>query len=277
MRIGTRTLSTTQAKVILSVEAEGGQTISLDEVQRRAGVSRSFARKLAHDLVRKGWLQRIRRGTYLVNPSRRGPDALPDRDPLRVGSHLVSPYYFGFATAAELLGLLPQAGTTYYVVTPVRTTAAPPGPSRFRIVHCPTRRFFGTQELRRREEVVRISDRERTLIDLVDRPEYSGGLPGAASALATAKPQLNGSRLARYVERLANRSLAARLGYLLERVRPELPLPPEAVRRLRPRPSAPYVPLGSPREFGRRGPRDERWHIIRNVPDSQLFGEVLVR
>ena len=262
---------------MLSLEERGARAASVDDIQALAGASRVFARKLAHDLTRKGWLQRVRRGLYLVNPGRHGPEAIPDRDPFRLGAHLVRPYFFGYATAAELLGLLPQAGTTYYVVTPARTSAAPPGPSRFRFVRCSPRRFFGIETLRRREELLHVSDRERTVLDLLDRPEYSGGLPGAVQALGSAKPRLDWIRLSRYMARMGNRSLGLRLGYLLEAVRPDVAVPRAWARAHLPRRSDPYVPLGTPREFGRRGPRDARWHVVRNVPERYLFGEVGVR
>ncbi|MCI4337412.1 MAG: hypothetical protein L3K17_09570 [Thermoplasmata archaeon] len=78
------------------------------------------------------------------------------------------------------------------------------------------------------------------------------------------------------MNRFAERSLAARLGYLTERL--AMVEPPRAWSELaRPRPSEGFVPLGSPSEFGRTGPRDARWHIVRNVPDSLLFAEVDVR
>jgi len=129
-----RSLSKTEAKVVLSLEADRQDLVTLAGIQKRADVSSVFARKLAHDLVRRGWLQRVRRGTYLLNPSRHGPEALPDTDPLRIGSRLLDPYYFGYATAAELHGLFPQASRVYYLVTTKRYGVAGHSSARFRVV-----------------------------------------------------------------------------------------------------------------------------------------------
>lgn len=268
-----RSLSQTEARVVLSLEADGREVVSLEQIRRRAGVSPGFARKLAHGLVRKQWLQRIRRGTYLLNPSRHGPDALPDTDPLRVGSRMVAPYYFGYATAAELLGLLPQASRVYYVVTTARWTPSLNRSIEFRSVRLAPRRFFGRLSLRRRGVTIRVSDPERTILDCLDRPEYAGGLAGVVRVLGLAKPDLNWSRLGAYLDRFGNRSLALRLGFLAEHVRGSLPPPGAWVREHRARPEEPFVPLGPPSIHGRTGPRDDRWHIVRNVPDRQLFAE----
>ena len=269
-----RSLSTTEARVVLSLEAEGESELSLDTIEVRAGVSRGFARKLAHELVQKGWIQRVGRGRYLLNPSRHGPEAIPDADPLRMGSHIVRPYYFGYASAAELWGFLLQAGRVYYIVSPVRSSVRLTHPAQFQFVRVPPDRFFGTQEITRRGETLSVSDPERTVIDCVDRPDLSGGLGGAAQVLARAKPRLVWKRLSEHLERMNNRSLELRVGFLVDQVRPAVAAPRNWRERWKARPGEPWVPLGSPTSFGRRGPYDHRWHIIRNVPDRVLFSEV---
>jgi predicted transcriptional regulator of viral defense system len=269
-----RTLSAAEARVILSLEAEHESELSLDAIEKRAGVGRGYARKLAHELVRKGWIQRIGPGRYLLNPSERGPDAVPDTDPLRIGSHIVRPYYFGYATAAELWGFLLQAGRVYYIVTPVRTSVRLDHPAQFQFVRTPTERFFGTQEIERRGERLQVSDPERTVIDCVGRPELSGGLGGLVQIMARAKPRLDWRRLSGYLERLGRRSLALRVGFLAELVQPSRLPPPSFARRWRARPDEPWVPLGAPSTFGRRGRHDARWHIIENVPHRVLYSEV---
>jgi predicted transcriptional regulator of viral defense system len=268
-----RSLSPTEARVVLAAESEGREELTLDEIQRRARISRSFARKLAHDLVRKHWLQRLRRGRYLLNPARAGPDALPDTDPFRIGSRLVDPYYFGFATAAELHGLLPQAGQVYYLVTTSRTTLGRRFPVEFRLLHRAPARFFGAEPMLRRGTRLFVSDLERTVLDCLDRPALSGGLGGVVGALRNGLPRLRPRRLRAYLARWGDRSLERRVGFLLDRLassghstrRWEIPAAC---------PGEPFVPLGSVRGYGRRGPRDRRWRIIENVPRRELFAEV---
>lgn len=272
-----RSLSRTEAKVVLSLEAEEAVELTVAGIQDRARISRVFARKVAHDLVRKGWLQRLGRGRYLLSPSRHGPDAIADTDPLRFGSRLVTPYYFGFATAAELHGLLPQASGVYYLATPRRSGHLGSGAARFRRVHVPPRRFFGVESMVRRGETLSVSDVERTVLDCLARPDLSGGLGGAAKVIASAGRRMNWARLARYLHRIGERSLGLRLGFLVESLRPAVRPPPGWLDRLSARPGEPYVPLGRPSEFGRRGRHVPRWHVIENVSPGLLRAEVEVR
>lgn len=272
-----RSLSRTEAKIVLSLEAEGAVDLSLDDLRVRAGISSGFARKVAHDLVKKGWLQRVGRGRYLLSPSRHGPDAIPDTDPFRLGSRIVSPYYFGYATAAELLGLLPQASRVYYLVTPKPGSSHWVHAAQFRRIHVAPSRFFGAQPLKRRGESLQVSDTERTVLDCLSRPELSGGLGGVVQVIESAGPRLHWRRLGRYLHRLGRRSLTQRLGFLVELLAPQVRPPKGWLDRWAARPSDSFVPLGAPREFGRRGPHDRRWHIIRNVPETLLRSEVDLR
>lgn len=271
MRI--RSLSSTEARVVLALEEERRDEVSLDMVERYARVHRGFARKITHDLVSKGWLQRVGRGRYILNPGAYGPEAVPETDPLRVGSRIVHPYYFGYATAAELWGFLLQPGRVYYLVTPTRTSVRVAHTAQFRLVRLSTRRFFGFVLRKRRGQTLYLSDPERTILDCLARPEFSGGMSGAAQVLARAKRRISWNRLALYLRKFGNRSLALRLGYLAEHVRPSRPPPPSWSRSLLPEPDQPWVPLGPPRTYGRRGPHDGRWHVICNVPPRVLFAE----
>jgi predicted transcriptional regulator of viral defense system len=273
----TRTLSRLEARVVLSLEADGKDEVTLDAIQSRAHVSRSHARKIAHDLAGKRWLERVGRGRYLLNPARHGVEARSDADPFRIGSRLVAPYYFGFATAAELHHLLPQAGRTYYVVTPAPARSRSSRLAEYRVVHVPPTRFWGATPVVRRGLPLSVSDLERTVLDCLDRPELSGGIGGAVQVLDSAGARLSWARLGRYLDRRGSRSLALRVGYLAGLLAPRVRPPAAWVREFRARAGEPYVPLGRPSEFGRRGTHDPTWHVVDNVPRPLLLGEVDVR
>jgi predicted transcriptional regulator of viral defense system len=240
-------------------------------------ISPGGARKLAHDLVRKRWLQRVRRGVYLLNPTDRGPDALPDTDPLRLGGQIVAPYYFGYATAAELLGLLPQASNTYYIVTTARAVPAAALRNRFRVIHSMPKHFFGIQLFARRGVTLRISNLEKTLVDCLSRPGLAGGMSGVAHIMALSKPSLDWNRFGSYLNRMGNRQLTMRAGYLAERIRPSIRPPASWIRPRLSRADEQYAPLAPPGPNGRRGARDERWHVVQNISDAVLFAEGEIR
>ncbi|HLF06946.1 MAG TPA: type IV toxin-antitoxin system AbiEi family antitoxin, partial [Thermoplasmata archaeon] len=214
----TRTLSRKEAQVILGLLAEGKIELALGDIERIAAVTPVHSRKLAHVLRRKGWIQKIGAGRFLINPPQNGPDAIPDSDPLRIGSRLVSPYYLGFGTAANLHGLLSSYGTTYYVVTPGPRHRLPTEPVEFKLVRTEPDRFFGMVKKERHETAYVISDLERTVIDCLRRPDYCGGIPGVVEIVARARKRWSTRKLLAYLARFGDRSLMQRLGYLLDRL-----------------------------------------------------------
>lgn len=262
---------------MLTLEATGAEELALREVPRMAGVSNGYARLIVHRLARKGWLQRVGPGRYLVNPARYGPDVVPDSDPLRIGSHLVTPYYFGYATAAELHGLLPQASRVYYVVSTTRYRHSVVHPATFQVVRTTPPHFFGIETMRRRGLRLRVSDPEKTLLDCLRRPDLAGGIPGVLRMLESGAGRLRWARLERYLRRDGDRPTARRLGFLAERARQRLAPPPAWLARLRAGPGEAVVPLGSVRRFGPVGTLDRRWGVLVNLPEPLLTSEVDLR
>jgi len=65
---------------------------------------------------------------------------------------------------------------------------------------------------------VMVTDRERTLIDCLDHPEYCGGITEVAKALREAfeEKKVSIHKLLDYAERIGNRTVFKRLGYLVE-------------------------------------------------------------
>ncbi|MCG8556562.1 MAG: type IV toxin-antitoxin system AbiEi family antitoxin domain-containing protein [Proteobacteria bacterium] len=84
-----RTLSQNEAKVVLDLEWRNQKTVTLAELREALGASEGYARKLAHGLVKKGWLERLRPGLFQLVPADRGREGVADTNPLAAGAVLV--------------------------------------------------------------------------------------------------------------------------------------------------------------------------------------------
>lgn len=276
MRPEFRSLSAAESKVVLALEARGQEVVELDDISQLASVRRDYARKLAERLTAKGWIQRVGRGRYLLNPAKAGPDAVPDMNAFRVGSKLVTPYYFGYATAASYHGLLQQASRTYYVVTTSRHAPTLAEPAEFKIVRVPRSKFFGLQDAEKYGAPIVLSDLEKTIVDAVDRPDRVGGIASVAQIIANAKPRMDHARLVEYARRMGTKSLAQRLGYLLDHVLPHERPPREARKALLQLRGDAFVALASTKQHPRTGRYISEWRVVVNVPESELLGEVRI-
>src|SRR5512143_3735123 len=110
-----RTLSKREADVVLDLEWRNEKTVTLAALRDALGASETYARKFAHGLVKKGWLERLRPGLFLLVPADRGPEGVADTNPLVAGAVLVSPYFFSFGTACTHHGLTEQVFAEVYI------------------------------------------------------------------------------------------------------------------------------------------------------------------
>lgn len=89
---------------------------------------------------------------------------------------------------------------------------------RFELVLIKPERMFGAVLLGEPGLRIRVTERERTVIDMFDRSDLCGGILAAAAALRDAGPNLDRERLTDHLERFAGGTVPRRLGYVVERL-----------------------------------------------------------
>jgi len=271
-----RSLSPLESKLILHLEWDKQPVVTIEETMDILGCSYDHARQILHRLTQRRWLARITPGTYELIPAERGEHAFPDTNPLFIGSTLVEPYYFSFATAAFFHGLSTQASATVYIATTVRKgrRLLTVRGKAYRLIVQPAHKFFGAVEVDAYGSRVMMAEPEKTVVDALDRPEYAGDIPEIAAMLRRGQGQLDWDRLADYALRVESQTLVQRLGYLAELL--NAPLGTSARNRLLAGvgKSTPY--LGRLSQWGTGGEYDATWHIIVNVPRRELLAEIEV-
>jgi len=272
-----RSLSPLESKLVLHLEWEKQPVVTIQEAMTILGCSYDHARQVLHRLARRRWLAIITPGTYELIPAERGEHAFSDTNPLFIGSTLVTPYYFSFATAAFFHGLSTQASATVYIATTARKKQRLliVRGKAYRLVVQPTHKFFGATEVDAYGSRVMMAEPEKTVVDSLDRPAYAGDVPEVAAMLWRGKGRLDWERVADYAARIRSQALVQRLGYLADL----FSLPVEGAIRDRllanVGKSTPY--LGRPSQWGTGGDYDATWHIVDNVPRQELLAEIEVR
>jgi predicted transcriptional regulator of viral defense system len=264
-----RSLSPLESKLILHLEWEKQPVVTIEETMDILGCSYDHARQILHRLTQRRWLARITPGTYELIPAERGEHAFPDTNPLFIGSTLVEPYYFSFATAAFFYGLSTQASATVYIATTVRKgrRLLTVRGKAYRLVVQPAHKFFGAVK-------VMMAEPEKTVVDALDRPAYAGDIPEIAAMLRRGQGQLDWDRLANYALRVGSQALVQRLGYLADLLSVQLGTSARDRLLAGVGKSTPY--LGRLSQWGAGGEYDATWHLIDNVPHRELLAEIEV-
>ena len=272
-----RSLSPLESKLIMHLEWEKQPVVTIEQAMDILECSYDHARQVLHRLARRRWLVPITAGTYELIPAERGEHAFPDTNPLFIGSTLVTPYYFSFATAAFFHGLSTQASATVYIATTARKKRRllTVRDKAYRLVVQPAHKFFGASEVDAYGTRVMMAEPEKTVIDSLDRPAYAGDVPEVAAMLWRGQGRLDWDGLVDYGLRIRSQALIQRLGYLADLL--QVPLEEPARTRLLDTvgKSTPY--LGRPGQWGTGGEYDATWHVVDNVPRQELLAEIEVR
>lgn len=161
-----------------------------------------------HGLVRK-----VEKGKYLLLGLE------PERvlsNPFFIATQLATPSYVSFWSALHHYGLAEQVPQAVLVATTQKKRPVAFDGHRFQFVTLKPHKFFGYEREPLGGLPVLMADKAKALLDSLGQPRYAGGIAEVAHSLALALPDLDLRLLIEYANRVQDRSLASRLGFLLE-------------------------------------------------------------
>ena len=206
-----------QENNLLLTLAERGDTVfDFETANCILRTSNSSTRHVLMNLTRKGRLQRIQRGKYLLVPETAGRDLCWAESPWVIVPHLIDRYYVGFLTAMDYWGMTDQIPYTIFVATTKRKNSLKFGNQKFEFVTLSASKFFGfiEQKVDKRKTFV-ISSKEKTVVDGLMHPVYCGGIPEMAKAIWNARDEVDWSAVLEMSRKTRVDVVLRRLGYLL--------------------------------------------------------------
>jgi predicted transcriptional regulator of viral defense system len=213
---------------------EFGPIFTLDQISSLPDHQRltpQQIRKLISKLAQSGWIEILKRGTYAV----KSPLYSGDIPPFAIASALVHPIAISHWSALAHHGFSTQNPTMIQASTPIKVVTPemrqgkayrPRGRAswrafdlEFEFIYVKKDWFWGFQKQWINSWTqVDITDRERTVLDLIVRPELFGGIRAASEIMEGTLAQIDLSRLVSYAARYDVGAVIKRLGWLLERM-----------------------------------------------------------
>lgn len=214
----TQNIRYTHAINLLSRLSEQGKNVfSIEDARDVLHINKRHLDNLLQSLVEKKWLERIEKGKYLIIPLEAGPGRKWSEEAFVVASHLVDPYAVSFWSALNYWQFTEQISTTVFIETTKRKTDKMILGVPFKFVFLQKRKLFGLTDIWFDNKKVKITDKEKTIIDCLDHPKYCGGIIEAAKGLANGiETGIELKTLTDYAKRLNNSAVLKRLGYLSE-------------------------------------------------------------
>lgn len=214
-----KTLGPVGAELINKLYMNNKEIFTFKDVNNLMKKNPGTNEELISNLVQKNIVARLKRGKYIIIPQQYG---ILKR---YLGNQYVaareianSPdYYVAFYSAMNYWGMLTQPLLTMFVASPKRQRAPKKIAKEFKFIYVKPENIWGiNEEWVTKSEKARISDRERTIIDALAHPEYTGGITEAAKGIWMTKEKIDFNRLVDYAVKYDKNVVAKRLGYLME-------------------------------------------------------------
>ena len=174
-------------------------------------------------LVRKGWLQRLERGLYMIIPLEAGPERLWSENAMVLASSLISPGAVAYWSALRFWNMTEQIPRVEFIQTTKRKRPLVIQGVRFQFISVAERYFFGISIRNIEALPIMVTDREKTIIDAASRPDLSGGIIQLAEAMKSSANSVDWEKLDRYLVQWGGGAVVKRIGYLVETL--SLPIP----------------------------------------------------
>ena len=258
---------TRNESLLLSSLSEKGKTIfRIEDIVSELRCSYGYAKVLANNLRKKKWIIILRRGVYLISPLSAGVQSHYTEHEFIVASSLVKPYYIAYWSALNFHGFTEQTPFSVFVATTGRAQNVEVLDIRYNFVTLSEKKFFGFVQTAVGSYRINISDREKTLADSLDHPEYCGGMVEVVKCLWNARNNVFIEKIVSDAERMGNTAIIKRLGYLLESLK--INVDEKIISRMRELVS-PGISTLDP-TLPKKRAYNTRWNLMLNVSEEIL-------
>lgn len=212
-------LSPRETEVIARLTYEKISIITQEQFNKYFKFPKRVREKILFRLRKKGILKNIKKGVYFYSPLESGP-AGSNINEFLVPSIFFpkSNYYIGYSTMYNYYGFTDQIFQVIYILNTSLQRERIIGNMQFKMIKISAKRMYGLEKIRINNTEVIVSDRERTLVDLVYFPGPVGGLKKAFEILKeqVKARKIDTKKLIKYATFLPNISTKKRIGIILE-------------------------------------------------------------
>jgi predicted transcriptional regulator of viral defense system len=267
-KVPSKTVGSRTAQLLTALYEGGQTTFTHADVESITGLPPASARSLIRHAVTRGVVSRLQPGLFVLVPPELGRATEFAGNPYLIARQLAAgaEYFISHASAMELHRMVTQPQFVIFTSTTKRLRKRTIHGTEFRFVLVRHGDVFGvTTHWISKQESVKISDIERTVIDGLHLPAYCGGITDVAKGLWMRRQDVKPVRLIDYALRLGVGAVVRRLGYLLDFYQIAAP---EDLDRLRSSLSATYAVLDP--MLPAEGSHVFSWRLRLNVARDEL-------
>ena len=213
----TKTLGPVSSFLITKLKKANKNTFHSKEAQSILNRSPESTSDLLCELVKRGIISRLKSGLFLIIPMEADKNYLENR--YIIARELIRPhdYYISNYSAMAVHGFTTQPVLKVFITSSARKKNRDISGTKFIFLYAHPHKFFGIEDKWvTKQEKVKVSNPEKTVIDALMRPELCGGITEIAKGIWLKKHDLSYQKLLHYSKRIKVKAVAKRLGFILE-------------------------------------------------------------
>lgn len=257
-------LSRREALALTRLASQNRTIITISDIQDVINVSYDDAKKIANNLVRKKWLDRLKSGTYLIVPLAAGEAGEYTEHEFVIASHLTDSMYISYWSALNYHGLTEQVPTTVFAATKKQVPTHKIHGVTYTFITLTEAKFFGFEPRAIDSHTVNVATVEKTIVDCADHPEHCGGILELAKGLANAS-DIDDEMMVDQLLRIGNGAAIKRVIYLADLLDIELTGRDTLIDAF----TTGYSKL-DPMQ-GDDGRHSDKYRLLVNVPKSKIW------
>ena len=261
-----KSLSKTESYLLSKLSEDGIEIFTIKNTADVLQKSYVQSRKIISNLKAKKWIEKIEAGKYLIMPLSAGVKPKYTEHEFVIGSKLIEPYYIAYWSALNYYHLTEQIPFSVFIATTKRKSNRKILDVNYLFVTLSKKKFFGYTTVNIAGKNILISEKEKTIADCLDHPEYCGDITEVAKALKT--EGLSFRKIIDHAKKMGNATITKRLGYLSELL--DIKLDEELKKTLLKNISKGYSVL-DPSIKSRKGKNNEKWKLLINRKIGEDF------
>ena len=261
-----KSLSRTESYLLSKLSEEGREIFTVRDTADVLKKSYVQSRKIISNLKAKRWIEKIEAGKYLIMPLSAGVKPKYTEHEFVIGSKLIEPYYIAYWSALNYYHLTEQIPFSVFIATTKRKNNRKILDVEYLFVTLSKKKFFGYNTVNITGKNIVISDKEKTIADCLDHPEYCGDITEVAKALKS--EGLSFIKIVDNAKKMGNATIIKRLGYLSDTL--DIKLDEELEKTMLKNITKGYSVL-DPSIRSRKGKYNEKWKLSINRKIGEEF------
>jgi predicted transcriptional regulator of viral defense system len=236
-------------KLLLKLLRERGMNFfTISDICSLCDINNNYASQIVYQLKMDEEVEEIEKGKYIMGDYKEFP--------LLIAYKTVQPSYISFKTALFLYKMRKDTDDEIYIATPKRKRPLDYRKYNFKYITIKPYKFFGFVGTIIKGNNILVAEPEKAIIDSLEELKYGPEINKFKNILSNSIDLISIDKLIKYARRFHDKSLIARLGYILESIGIEIKIPEKYLPK-------DYIKLDPCGE--RRGKWVSKWNIIDNL------------